>query len=134
MGFHEKSANIPITKCLEIKGGNSPFLVESKEPLKRDPKIENRGAHFVPSGSTEPQEIPGEVLLDYIPPHPPLSNPRKNHRYVFTLLESSKEGEELDTEELREWIHGMKGTEKSASERPELQIQARYIFGHNWVT
>jgi hypothetical protein len=120
-----KSANIPVTKSLEIAGGASSFLMEPKEPLKRDPEIENRGAHFVPSGSAEPQQVPGEVLLDYIPPHPPLSNPRKNHRYVLTLLERSKEGEKLDTKELREWMESMKAGEDAETERPELQTRTR---------
>ena len=46
--------------------------------------------HYLPSAPQSPPSLPGQVLLDYVPPHPPMSNPRKLHRYVLALLESNK--------------------------------------------
>ncbi len=33
----------------------------------------------------------GTVVFDYVPPHPPLSNPKKQHRYLLSLWKQSKD-------------------------------------------
>lgn len=111
-------ANIPVRNRLEIPGGSSPFL---SSPTCTD-QTQGKGAHYVAQGPSEPPKIPGQVCLDYVPPHPPLSNPRKLHRYVFTLLESSQEGQKLDLSKIQSLLSSVN---EESTERPQLQSRGR---------
>jgi hypothetical protein len=107
------SANIPVEYQLNVEGGSSPFLSpNSQEEIVLDQK---NGTHFIPSAPSRPPVIPGETLLDYVPPHPPLSNPRKNHRYLFTLLENQDIGTPMDTTGLKDLILSIKDQIKNSS-------------------
>ena len=110
-------ANIPVDYRLEVAGGSSPFLA----PGKGNP---DTGAHYTPETPQNPPVIPGETLLDYIPPHPPLSNPRKVHRYLFTLLESKTPGEKIDVSGIKSLLN----VSEDDSPRKELLSNARYFF------
>jgi len=77
---HWLITNIPITSRLVIPGGSSPFL---------DAKSNENGNSINNQNHHEPN-IPGDVIFPYIPPHPALSNPRKNHRYLFLALKQQK--------------------------------------------
>lgn len=93
-----QSTNIPVQGKLEIPGGSSPFL--GPPNASSENTEDSKGVHYVPSAPQTPPSLPGQVLLDYVPPHPPMSNPRKLHRYVLALLESNKgPGSLLDLKE-----------------------------------
>lgn len=73
-----------------IDGGYSNFLGEKK------------GKYNVTIDQTV-----GSVVYDYVPPHPPLSNPRKEHRYLITLWKQSKE---LSLEKHSDLAYAQRGT------------------------
>ncbi|KAJ3269914.1 hypothetical protein HDV01_000801 [Terramyces sp. JEL0728] len=64
---HWLVTNVQVKDRLVLNGGYSNFLGEQNE------------------------QTAGSVVHDYVPPHPPLSNPRKEHRYLITLWRQSKE-------------------------------------------
>lgn len=109
------SANIPVDYRLEVDGGSSPFLAPGKG--RSDP-----GAHFTPETPKVPPVIPGETVLDYIPPHPALSDPRKVHRVMFTLLESKTPGDKIDVSRVKSLLD----VSEEDTPRPELRRNARY--------
>jgi hypothetical protein len=111
-------ANIPVEYRLEVDGGSSPFLSPGKGHLVKD-------AHHIPEAPIEPPLIPGETIFPYIPPHPPLSDPRKVHRLLFTLLESKNIGEKIDVERIKSMIN----VSEEGTERPELKSNARTALG-----
>ena len=121
------SCNIPVQFRCDIKGGSSPFIKEDK--IQRDSN--QNGIHFLPQPPAEPPSIPGEVLLDYIPPHPALSNPRKNHRYLFSLLESNTIGSKIDTCEFQTLLKSV----QESGQRPEMNPSARFSLGptYKWI-
>lgn len=85
---HWHILNIPVVggEELVINGGSSPFI----------------------KGQENKVDVPGDVLFDYIPPHPPHSNPKKPHRYLVSLLEQP---EKIDAVQLKSKIKEMIGPE-----------------------
>lgn len=55
--------NVPIQDALTIPSTPSPYL------------------------SDTPSNLPGDVILPYVPPHPNKSKPNKSHRYLLTIME-----------------------------------------------
>jgi hypothetical protein len=111
-------ANIPVEYRLEVDGGSSPFYTPGKGNAVKD-------AHFIPEAPTKAPVIPGETILSYIPLHPPLSDPRKGHRILFTLFESKNIGEKIDVEGIKSRIN----VSEEGTERPELKSNARSALG-----
>ncbi|KAJ3308880.1 hypothetical protein HDV04_000721 [Boothiomyces sp. JEL0838] len=87
---HWLITNVKVQDRLVIDGGYSNFLGEKK------------GKYNVTIDQTV-----GSVVYDYVPPHPPLSNPRKEHRYLITLWKQSKE---LSLEKHSDLAYAQRGT------------------------
>ncbi|KAJ3407518.1 MFT2-Corn MFT-like protein [Chytridiales sp. JEL 0842] len=88
---HWLVTDIPVQNELVIPFGTSPFL----RPASSTPAIpptSNKGAGFHPVPPTTEPKIPGNMVLPYLPPHPPNSNPRKVHRYLLTVFEQKEKG------------------------------------------
>ncbi|KAJ3251766.1 hypothetical protein HK103_002073 [Boothiomyces macroporosus] len=79
----DECTNVKVQDRLVIDGGYSNFLGEKKD------------------------QTVGSVVYDYVPPHPPLSNPRKEHRYLITLWKQSKE---LSLEKHSDLAYAQRGT------------------------
>ncbi|KAL2911782.1 39S ribosomal protein L38, mitochondrial [Polyrhizophydium stewartii] len=79
---HWLITDIPVAQRAEITGGASPFFHPDRMH-NVDPASPFASLTGLPTG---PSAVPGNVVLDYIPPHPAFSNPRRVHRYLFTLF------------------------------------------------
>lgn len=90
------SVNIPAKDRLVIPFGSSPFL---KNPLEM-PAIDSIDPCLAktPNPPLEPPTLPGDTIFGYLPPHPAHSNPKKNRRYLLTVMEQSSK---INADELK---------------------------------
>jgi hypothetical protein len=119
----KNSANIPVSSRLCIPGGSSPFLAPSSI---HESTNHGKGDSFFPSAPNESPVIPGETILDYIPPHPALSNPRKVHRYLISLLETH-DGSPMDTNLIKEKLNQVQEDNTSLNKDERMKMTARYF-------
>ncbi|KAI8899217.1 phosphatidylethanolamine-binding protein [Globomyces pollinis-pini] len=71
---HWLITDIPVNKSTVIPSLPSPYLDSSVE-----------------------SKLPGNVVFDYVPPHPTFSNPKKPHRMLLVCWEQSTEKLDIDT-------------------------------------
>ena len=81
-----------------LPGGTSPYL----QPALSTPKAKKssrKGIRYHPSAPAVTPQLPGNVVLPYVPPHPPNQAPKSAHRYVLVALEQTSRID-VDVEEL----------------------------------
>ena len=127
----KSSVNIPIKDSIQINYGSSPNL---QKEVKFDYSLFAHGMRGPKPPSAAPI-IPGDVILDYIPPHPAHSNPRSNRRYLFTLLEQK---EEISVENLQKEMQSKTTKLRNSSTRmysqraKELKMDERASLFPTW--
>ncbi|KAI8926390.1 phosphatidylethanolamine-binding protein [Entophlyctis helioformis] len=93
---HWLVTDIPVTRRLEIPSAASPFFKADR--LKDvDPSSPYASLPEAPADA----KIPGNVVFEYVPPHPAFSNPRKVNRYVLIALRQSGPNIKVDMDKLK---------------------------------
>ncbi|KAJ3218910.1 MFT2-Corn MFT-like protein [Dinochytrium kinnereticum] len=132
---HWLVTDIPVTGRLVIPGGSSPFLGRKAAPQVS--AAERSGFDYHPPRPGTPPEIPGNVVLPYVPPHPPNSNPRRLHRYVLYAFRQPKQGVTVDWAETAKAVEARySGVDKKkpflksvyGEAEQKLQVRERGLF------
>ncbi|TPX55339.1 hypothetical protein PhCBS80983_g05400 [Powellomyces hirtus] len=124
---HWLVTDIPVTNRLVIPGGSSPLLAEPTEQFA----TMVTGASYVPTAPATPPQIPGNVLLPYVPAHPPASNPRRVHRYVLMVMEQTggPGSVKVDVEALKEKAREMNARDKLIREKHGTPMWEKSVLG-----
>ncbi|KAJ3119538.1 MFT2-Corn MFT-like protein [Nowakowskiella sp. JEL0407] len=125
---HWLVTDIPVTNRLVIPAGSNAFLKGKEFPVG-----ESNTASFTPQPPEVEPELTGNVIFPYAPLHPPYSDPRKMHRYVFTLFEQQSPNVGVSIKDITE--KAKKIAEKSPSYsdgEKTLQTIERGLIGTTW--